>query len=632
VTLELDARRVDGVAALLERIAPQAAAELRRRAEQVTPAKLRVALNVSSGKASAAEARGQFKVDGSAGPLRIGMQGDILTDELDLTAAGLARLRSARVAFASAIEAAEGATLLAILGLDRAVAVDKGTGRINITARGPLDKELAVGGRLAASGLDASATGTLRLIGNQGPTASLGVQVARADIRIPASGGREAELVPTAMSGRLSFSEGEVGLTDLTGTAGGTDIGGRLIVGIAEPHNIRGELSIDTLHLPTAAAAMVGIPRLKAGSWPSEPFERGLIGSIEGSIKLRIANVLLSPQLGVTNLSGVAQFGQDSIELDQISGAVAGGRVAGAIAFKRADDGLSLDSNVRLSAVDLVTLFPGEGALTGRATVDLRMGGNGRSPVALIGSLQGGGTFTVQDGAIKRIDPSVFTAVTRSVDEGLPIDAVRIHERTEAALGSATLNVGLAQGEIVVAAGQLRLANTAVQAKGVDVDVNLGLDLAAGGLDTRLILTGAPGTGALEGVRPEIALSLRGPFGEFKRTLDVAAFANWLALRAIEEKDKRIDALQAGREIPVPSTGTVLAPTATTHPVVPGPAKSPPASQQQPKVQPPRPAAKTSSSPTDIRPPPAVRPQTPPKQVQPQLPASRSWLERLLNP
>ncbi len=630
VTLELNARQFDGVAALIERIAPQAAAELRRSAQRVTPAKLSVALSVGSGKASAAEAQGQFKVDGVAGALRIGMQGDVLADGVDLTAAGLARLRSARVNLAGEIEAREGAALLAILGLERAVAVDKGAGRITVTARGPLDNEIAVGGRLAASGLDASTTGTLRLAGNQGPTANLDVKLVRANFRIPASAGREAEFVPAAMATRLTFGEGEVGLNDLTGTMGGTDIGGRLTIGIAEPHHIRGELSLDALHLPTAIAAMVGIPRLKTGSWPSEPFEQALIGSVEGSVKLRIANARLLPQFGVADMSGVMQFGRDAVSLEEISGSVAGGRVAGSMAFRRGDDGLSLDSHVRLSAVDLMALLPDDGALTGRATIDLHMRGNGRSPVALIGSLQGGGTFTVQDGAIKHIDPSVFAAVIRSVDEGLPIDAVRIDQRTEAALGNATLSVGLAQGEIVVAAGQLRLANTAVQAKGIDVDANLALDLSAGGLDTRLILTGAPGSGALEGVRPEIALSLRGPFGEFKRTLDVAAFANWLALRAIEEKDKRIDALQAGREVPVPSTGSVDAPSATTPSAIPVPARPPPAFQQQPKNQPQRPAAKTSSAPTDIRPPPAVRPQTPPKQAQP--PASRSWLERLLNP
>ena len=152
-----------------------------------------------------------------------------------------------------------------------------------------------------------------------------------------------------------------------------------------------------------------------------------------------------------------------------------------------------------------------------------------------------------------RVDPSAFAAVIRSVDDGLPIDAARIRDRMEAALGNGALNVALAQGEIAVAAGQLRLANTAIRAKGAELGVSLGLDLSGSAIDARLVLSGAPGSGALEGIRPEIALALRGPFDAPKRTLDVAAFTNWLALRAIEEKDKRIDALQSGREVPVPA-------------------------------------------------------------------------------
>jgi len=88
----------------------------------------------------------------------------------------------------------------------------------------------------------------------------------------------------------------------------------------------------------------------------------------------------------------------------------------------------------------------------------------------------------------------------------------------ETALGTGALRVALAQGEIAIASGQLRLANTAVRAKDAELGVSLGIDLSGSAIDARLVLSGAPGTGALEGVRPEIALSLRGPFGEPKRT------------------------------------------------------------------------------------------------------------------
>ena len=377
---------------------------------------------------------------------------------------------------------------------------------------------MAVDGRLVAEGLDASAKGRLRLTGSRGPTADMDVKVARANIRSPRSIGSAAELIPAAVSARLALAEGNISLSDLAGTIAGTDINGRLTVGFADPVSVGGELSLGALHLPATIAAVIGLPPVVGGSWPSEPFERGLIGAVEGSVKLRIGRVALSPQLGVANMRGVLQFGHDSFALEEIDGSIAGGRVAGSMSFERGEDGLNLDTHVRFAGTNLADLLPGEGALTGRATIDLDLQGTGRSPIALIGALKGDGTFTIQDGQIMRVDPAVFAAVIRSVDDGLPIDAARIRDRTEAALGNDALSVALAQGEIAVAAGQLRLANTAIRAKGAELGVTLGLDLSGSAIDARLVLSGAPGSGALEGIRPEIALALRGPFDAPKRT------------------------------------------------------------------------------------------------------------------
>ena len=184
--LDLDARRLDGVAALLERISPQAAAELRRNAGRVAPAKLSASLEVGAGTASAAESNGRFKIDGSAGALRVALQGDVNANSEDLTIASLARLRSARVNLGGEIEARDGAALVGFLGLERFIAVDKGAGRVTASARGAFDGDMAVDGRLVADGLDASAKGRLRLTGSRGPTADLEVKIARANIRVAA--------------------------------------------------------------------------------------------------------------------------------------------------------------------------------------------------------------------------------------------------------------------------------------------------------------------------------------------------------------------------------------------------------------------------------------------------------------
>lgn len=626
IKLDLDARRLDGVATLMERISPQIAAELRRNAARIAPAKFNASLEVSPGAVLAAESIGRFKVAGSAGPLRIGLHGDVAANSDDLTVTGLSRLRSARINVNGDIEASEGSALIGLFGLDRFLAGGKEAAQFVATARGAFDGDMDVDARLVGDRLDASAKGRLRLSGPRGPTGDMDVRVGRANIRSPGATGSAHELMPIMGSARLALAEGLLNLNDLSGTVGGTNINGRLSIGLADTVRLAGDLSVGALHLPAAVAAVIGVPRATGGNWPSEPFDGGLIGSVDGTVKLRIGRVTLSPQLGVGNVRGALQFGRDTFSIEQIDGAIAGGRIGGLLNFERGPEGLNLDSHIRLAGVNLADLLPGEGVLTGRATIDLDLQGAGRSPIALIGSLRGDGTFTVQDGQIMRADPSAFAAVIRSVDDGLPIDTTRIRDRTEVALRNGVLHVPLAQGEIALAAGQLRLANTAIQAKGVDLGVMLGLDLSASTIDARLVLSGAPASsGALAGIHPEIALALRGPFDAPTRTLDVAAFTSWLALRSIEEKDKHIEALQTGREVPGASAAPAAGPVPDkVTPAVP---------QQQPKMSPQRsPAAKPLPPPTDIRPPAATKQQTPPKQAQPQRPASRSWLENLLGP
>src|SRR5262249_51922486 len=160
--------------------------------------------------------------------------------------------------------------------------------------------------------------------------------------------------------------------------------------------------------------------------------------------------------------------------------------------------------------------------------------GSGMSAVALMGSLAGNGTFKLESGRIVRLDPSAFETVTRAVDQGLPIDAVRIRDRMEAALASGVLTVPLAEGTITVEAGQARLGGVTVRAQRADLAVNGSVNLIDGALDARLTLLGAGGAGATANTRPEVLIMLRGPVDAPKRNIDVAALASWLALRAVE--------------------------------------------------------------------------------------------------
>ena len=78
ITLDLDARALDGITALVEKFAPRAAAELRRSAGRMTPVSLRASLAVESAEknVSGAATITRFKADGRAGAFRLALQGE----------------------------------------------------------------------------------------------------------------------------------------------------------------------------------------------------------------------------------------------------------------------------------------------------------------------------------------------------------------------------------------------------------------------------------------------------------------------------------------------------------------------------------------------------------------------------
>jgi uncharacterized protein involved in outer membrane biogenesis len=572
LTVDLDARALDGVLALTDKFAPRTSEQLRRLAERVTPVTVRATLSVDSGAAPSSNATARFKIDGRAGSFRLALQGDAGAASDAFTIDNLAALGAAKVKFAGRIDAEDGGALAELVRLDRLIAVDKRPGRLNLNANGPLNGNLVVDGQLAAGPLNVSASGMLRLANGQGPSARLDLKVANANLRSPrpVAAGRPAELLPVSATARLGLSEGTVSLGDISGTVAGTNIGGRLAVGLQQPMRIDGDIELAAIELPAALAAAIGTPaqqQANAAPWSGEPFEPHLATGLSGQVRIKSARVTLTPKLTARDVRGVLKLDGSELALADIDGALAGGRIAGGLTFLRRVEGLTARAQLKLAGANLVELLPGDGqtSIAGRLTLDLTAEGTGLSPIALIGSLGGGGTFTFENGRLARLDPAAFAAVIRAIDQGLPIDTTRVRDRMDVALASGSLPITLAEGAITVSAGQTRLSNTTVRAANADLAVSGILNLADGALDARLILFGTAGPDAPSNTRPEVMISLKGPLEAPRRTIDVAALASWLALRAVEQQSKKLDVLE-GREPPPSPPKSEAAPAAPASP------------------------------------------------------------------
>ena len=477
--------------------------------------------------------------------------------------ADLARLIAGEAGVSGRIKAGDGSLLVELLGLDRWIAVDKRAAELSIKSSGQFDGEMGVEAALTAGGLDSSARGTWRIAGDAGSAANLDVKIASAHLRNPRPGSSSGTL-PASLSGRIALSQERAVVTDLAGSVGGADVAGQIEIGLAYPVTVDGDVEFGEFDLPAIIAAFTGVSAqgpAAARIWPAEPFEQGLLGQLTGQLKVSAEHVSLTPMLAAKQVRGFAHFNESTLAFDGIDGSLAGGRLEGDLSLKRGSGGIiTAHSRLNISGADLTEIIRGgPPPLSGRLGFEIAVEGSGRSPVAVIGSLAGTGSFKVQDGNIRQLDPTAFEGVIRSVDEGLPVDTNRIRDRMEQALGKSGAAIPAAEGEIVIAAGQARLSKIDLQTEGAALGLAGRLALADNLLDAKLTLYGPERADAPNGVRPEVDIALKGPLPTPKRSLDAAEFTNWLALRGIEQQAKRLDALESGRDSPS-ETSSIAAP------------------------------------------------------------------------
>jgi len=570
--VDLDAPDMAPVMALLARFAPDAAQTLDRGASMMAPAKLRARLTIDG---AASPALAKLGLDGSLGKVRVAMNGQANVDSVGFNVGD--------IKLDGKLDTDDGRALIAVLGLNRALAVEAGPATLTIKTSGPARGDLQIESRLTAGGLDANIAGTARLFGDS-RSAALRTTIVRADIA-PLRGAAGSPPLPLAFAARVTLAGTDLSLADISATIGGAAVRGKLSATLQRPSNLQGEIDADSADGAALVAAAIGMPastsqksmqseprNTRAGwTWSSEPFAPGGFGDFTGQVALKARRLDASPRLTAREFRATLRFGKDEISVDDVSGEVAGGRLAGRLSFQSTPDGLKSNVKIALTNVDATAVLPAGARppVSGALDFSAETAGSGLSPVALIGSLQGAGKVTLSNGQFSGLDPRTFDAVTRAVDLGLPIDSTRIGDVVQKALDGGQLSIKRAEGTIAVSAGQMRLSNVTVDSKDAALSLSGNLDMTDGSIDARMVLSGS---GRAAGARPDIFMALQGPAAASSRTIDVSALAGWLTLRAVENQTRQLRAIEGQAPRPVSP-----APKSEQAPALPAPIEIRPA-------------------------------------------------------
>jgi uncharacterized protein involved in outer membrane biogenesis len=479
--------------------------------------------------------------------------------------------------------------LLTLLGLDRMVASGDGGARLEGRLSGTWRQPLQLNAKLAGSGLDADAQGSVELSTPE-PKASVNLRVRNANLA-PLFGTSPADRSTqnVSLSSRLTLSGNKLTFDDLDSTAVGSHLRGHLAMTLDQEKSIDGEVGLDSLDLAPALAVALGAAGQDAGA----PLSAGLITGWRGRVAFQALRGSLPGGIELRPFSGTIRSDGQSLALDALKGGVGGGEITASLDARNGANGLALNVRLDLTNVDAAALRYRDLALPkGRASMQMVLTSQGRSVAALIGALAGNGTVTLDAAEIAGLNPRAFEIAIRASDGGQVADDNRLRQLVEPALSAGPIAVASAQIPFTIRDGRLRVGATALEAKNARAIVSGGYDIPADQADIRASLT--PIMTGLTGAPPEIQLFAAGPPDRLNRTVDLAPLSSWLAVRTIDRETRRLDAIERGE--PPPATAalpTLVSPDPAPEPSLtdvpmPGrdPRRAPPKPKAEPRVEP----------------------------------------------
>ena len=607
-------------------IAPRIAARLAAANFAPGPVRANLTFELGTGKAAAGDrVAASAEVDLDAPQLKGLVSASASPSASSIRAIDLDALSRSEVNIRSKFSAERGDALLALLGLDHAVAAD-GSLQFEGSGSGAFRQPLRVSTKIWGANIDAEAQGTVEPSAQK---ANLNLKVRSVNL------GPLLSLKPSdsaaqnvRLFGNVSLAGNKLTFDDLDSIAAGSRLRGHLAVSLDEPREIEGEVGIDALVLAPAVALAIGA----AGHETAEPLGAGLFRGWRGRIGFEALSATLPGEIELRPLGGTMKSDGQSLQLEALKGKIGGGDVTASLDARPGTNGMTLSARVELAGVDGTALhYRGLKMPTGRSSAQMTLMTQGRSLEALTGALSGNGTVKLESAAVAGLDPRALDVAIRASDLNQVPDETRLRQVVDSALSAAGFPVASAEFPVIIRDGRLRVDATTLATQGARAIVSGGYDILADQADIRASLASTVIGSATS--RPEIQLFAAGPPDTISRTVDVTALSSWLAVRKIDRETRRLDAIERGEpppvEPPLPPPATAALPLPPAPEIVPpnSPRVDVPPPHRAPRrlppkaaIAPPRPPASNLASPPTARPPAVTQqaaPLPPPIEVRP---------------
>ena len=530
LTIKLDAARMDGLAAVAERVLPGAfTRSIRKRAPLISPALVVATLaNDDAEESFSITAEGRL----AATSLTVGGTFSGRNDlPLDLS---------------MTLDNADGAMLARQIGAGRKEVHAPLPGAVRLTTKGNLRGALDVDLSLGLAGLSAKVDGQIRIFQPFSPFEGLLVAdssdlgpLANAMEFDPALGLTGAGL---KLNGRVLSNLDQITITDLRATIGTMPVQGEIAFRIAENGKVAGQLRVPSVDFSALAGLVTGpgLAPVKEGRWSSAPFGKAFQPPLRGDLWIEAAQGRFD-RLTFEPAKFVLRFDDQAISVEYADLRGAAARLTGDVLLRRNGAALALTSRLKWAGADLSRLWP-EGP-KGTSEGDVQMSARGDTPAKVAETLTGAGEVVLRNLVVPAHDPAALNRLLTPL-AAAPSDAISLARRLEAELQRAPMAVPQTRSSLVLVDGVARLASVALDNQALRSEAAGTIDLARLALDLRLTSTARDLPAGWRGAMPQFTVQWLGSMSAPRRSLGVENLLNGILATNLQRDADIIDLQQ----------------------------------------------------------------------------------------
>ena len=483
----------------------------------------------------------------------------------------------------------DGTALLKQLGWPAFDVGTSGPAEIDITARGKGTTGIALKTDLLLEEVRTKSDGVVFLKEAKSPRYEMDASLEGQNVEpmlqmlgftLPASGLGSSGSFSTKLSG--TGLKGE--LKDLTGSVEGQEFSGEL--GFAgqplnseKPWRWNGDLNVERLSLNwlsslgtgeiitpvdlTISPDGVGEAHLAAddpnegndgapSNWPQAQFNEPYLEKVSADIKLTGQTFEISDSIELNNPSLTMRLREDSLALTDLEAQFGGGDVSGSLRVENSDGAVTISGLMELAKVSATDLLWDDGQrplVEGDVSGSFQFEGTGRSVDAVVNTLGGGGSLALNDGRIRRINPSAFSLILEAADkDDLILNDETVRPLIKNHLDAGVLDVEKAEASFTMTSGVVRVANTSLNNADVRSNISASFDLPELTMKGSMALSVDPANvdkTPVSGSTPEIGVLFEGALENPVRSFDLQPLLSYLTVRRFEQEVQRVEILQA---------------------------------------------------------------------------------------